>query len=274
MPLDLDDLDAYVDGLTLAEKASLTSGADFWTTTPLPRTGLPSIVLTDGPHGVRLQRAQADHLGISESVPATCFPPAVTLGSTFDAELVERVGVALGEEARAEGVGVLLGPGINIKRSPLCGRNFEYLSEDPLVSGVLGAALVRGLQSRGVGAVAEAFRRQQPGDRPAPGLGRHRPAAAARDLPARLRAGGGRCADRGPSCRPTTASTGPTPAQDLWLLTCVLRDEWGFDGLVVSDWGAVEDRVAASPGRPRPRDARRRWPHRRPGAGRRRVGGA
>src|SRR5688500_4985117 len=102
-------------------------------------------MLTDGPPGVRTQRASADHLGISDSVPATCFPPAVALASSFDPELLERVGVALGEESQAERVGVLLGPGINIKRSPLCGRNFEYLSEDPIVSGVLGSALVRGL---------------------------------------------------------------------------------------------------------------------------------
>ena len=114
-------------------------------------------MLTDGPHGVRKQRASADHLGIGDSVPATCFPPAVALGSSFDPELLERVGAALGEEAQAEGVGVLLGPGINIKRSPLCGRNFEYLSEDPIVSGVLGAALVRGLQSQGVGASLKHF---------------------------------------------------------------------------------------------------------------------
>ena len=114
-------------------------------------------MLTDGPHGVRKQREGGDHLGLADSVPATCFPPAVALGSTFDPELLERVGVALGEEAVAQDVGVLLGPGINIKRSPLCGRNFEYLSEDPLVSGVLGAALVRGLQSQGVGASLKHF---------------------------------------------------------------------------------------------------------------------
>ena len=144
-----------INGLTLEQKAALTSGADFWTTKAVP--GIPSIMLTDGPHGVRKQRAASDHLGIADSVPATCFPPAVGLGSSFDVALLERVGVALGEEARAEGVGVLLGPGINIKRSPLCGRNFEYLSEDPLVSGVLASALVRGLQSQGVGASLKHF---------------------------------------------------------------------------------------------------------------------
>lgn len=143
--------------LTVEEKASLTSGRSFWETEPVDRVGIPSLYLTDGPHGVRKQAQGGDHLGIGDSVPATCFPPAVALGSSWDAELLERVGAALGEEAKAEGVGVLLGPGINIKRSPLCGRNFEYLSEDPIVSGRLGAALVRGLQSQGVGASLKHF---------------------------------------------------------------------------------------------------------------------
>lgn len=243
MTADLSDLDAYVERLTLAEKVALTSGSSFWETTAVPRTGLPSVVLTDGPHGVRLQRAQADHLGISESVPATCFPPAVTLGSTFDPELLERVGRALGEEARAEGVGVLLGPGINIKRSPLCGRNFEYLSEDPLLSGVLGTALVRGLQSQGVGASLKHFAaNNQETDR-------LRVSADIDPRPLReiyLRGFQRVVEDSQPwtvMCSYNRVN-GTYASEDPWLLTTVLRDTWGFDGLVVSDWGAVEDRVA------------------------------
>lgn len=147
----------HVDELTLEEKASLTSGGSFWSTKPVERVGIPAVTLTDGPHGVRLQREGGDHLGLADSVPATCFPPAVALGSSWDADLARRVGVALGEEAKAEGVGVLLGPGINIKRTPLCGRNFEYFSEDPLVSGVMGSALVGGLQSQGVGSSLKHF---------------------------------------------------------------------------------------------------------------------
>ncbi len=143
--------------LTLEEKASLCSGSDFWHTQAVERVGIPAVMLTDGPHGLRKQASSADHVGLDDSVPATCFPPAVALGSSFDAELAERVGRALGAEARAESVAVLLGPGINIKRSPLCGRNFEYLSEDPLVSGVLGAAMVRGVQSAGVGACVKHY---------------------------------------------------------------------------------------------------------------------
>ncbi len=235
------DAQTAVAALTLEQKASLTSGAGFWTTKAVP--GVPSIMLTDGPHGVRKQATTGDHLGLHDSVPATCFPPAVTLGSTWDAALVERVGAALGAEAQAEGVGVLLGPGINIKRSPLCGRNFEYLSEDPLVSGVLGAALVRGLQSQGVGASLKHFAaNNQETDR-------LRVSADIDERPLReiyLR-GFLRVVQ---AAHPWTVMcsynrvNGVYASENPWLLTTVLRDEWGFEGLVMSDWGAVNDRVA------------------------------
>src|SRR3954463_4436758 len=143
--------------LTLEQKAALVVGAGFWSTVGIESAGIPPVVVTDGPHGVRLQRAGSDLLGIGDSVPATCFPPAAGLASSWNPALIERVGVALGDESRAEGVGILLGPGVNIKRSPLCGRNFEYFSEDPLLSGELGAAWVRGVQSRGVGASLKPF---------------------------------------------------------------------------------------------------------------------
>ena len=146
------DIDATIAGLTLEEKASLCSGSDFWHTEGIDRADISPLLLSDGPHGLRKQATAADHVGLGESVPATCFPPAVGLGSSWNRQLVERVGEALGAEARAAEIAVLLGPGINIKRSPLCGRNFEYFSEDPLVSGELGAALVRGIQRQGVGA--------------------------------------------------------------------------------------------------------------------------
>ncbi|MET0829042.1 MAG: glycoside hydrolase family 3 C-terminal domain-containing protein [Microbacterium sp.] len=233
---------ASVADLTLEEKASLTSGGSFWTTKAVERAGIPAIMLTDGPHGLRKQAGASDHLGLAASVPATCFPPAVGLGSSWDAELAERVGEALGVESAIENVAVLLGPGVNIKRSPLCGRNFEYLSEDPIVSGVLGAALVRGIQSKGVGASLKHFAaNNQENDR-------MRASSDVDERPLReiyLR-GFQRVVE---DAQPWTVMcaynriNGVYASEDPWLLTSVLRDEWGFEGLVVSDWGAVNDRI-------------------------------
>ena len=232
--------------LTLEEKASLTSGADFWTTKAVERAGVPAMMLTDGPHGLRKQAGASDHLGLNESVPATCFPPAVALGSSWDAELAERVGEALGVESVIEDVAVILGPGINIKRSPLCGRNFEYFSEDPIVSGVRGTGLVRGIQSKGAGSSLKHF-------------------AANNQETERLRSS--RDVDPRPlreiylrgfervikDAQPWTVMcsynrlNGVYTSEDPWLLTTLLRDEWGFEGLVVSDWGAINDRVVGLP---------------------------
>lgn len=231
-----------VSDLTLEEKASLTSGASFWYTKPIERVGVPAIMVTDGPHGLRKQREGGDHLGLGDSVPATCFPPAVGLGSSWDVDLVHRVGEALGVETSIENVAVLLGPGINIKRSPLCGRNFEYLSEDPIVSGVLGAAVVRGIQSQGVGTSLKHFAANNQED------DRMRSSSDIDPRPLReiyLR-GFQRVVE---DAQPWTVMcsynriNGVYASEDPWLLTSVLRDEWGFEGLVVSDWGAVNERV-------------------------------
>ncbi|HEV7965244.1 MAG TPA: glycoside hydrolase family 3 N-terminal domain-containing protein, partial [Actinoplanes sp.] len=143
--------------LTLAQQVSLLSGGDFWRTRPLPEVGIPSAVLSDGPHGLRFQADGAEHLGMSGSEQSTCFPTAVTIASSWDEELAEEIGRALAGEARALGVDVVLGPGLNIKRHPLCGRNFEYFSEDPLLTGRLAAAMVTGLQRNGVGACLKHF---------------------------------------------------------------------------------------------------------------------
>ena len=231
-----------VASLTVEEKASLTSGGSFWTTKAVESADLPAVMLTDGPHGLRKQRGSADHLGLGDSVPATCFPPAVGLGSSWDADLAERVGEALGIESAIEDVAVLLGPGINIKRSPLCGRNFEYVSEDPIVSGVIGAGLVRGIQSKGVGSSLKHFAaNNQENDR-------MRASSDVDERPLReiyLR-GFQRVVE---DAQPWTIMcsynriNGVYASEDPWLLTSVLRDEWGFEGLVVSDWGAVNDRV-------------------------------
>ncbi|MEU5841718.1 glycoside hydrolase family 3 C-terminal domain-containing protein [Rhodococcus sp. NPDC047139] len=230
--------------LTLEEKASLTSGFDFWHTEPVLREHVPSIMFTDGPHGVRKQNTAGDHLGLDSAEPATCFPPAVALACSFDPELLTRVGAALGVEARALGVGVLLGPGINIKRSPLCGRNFEYLSEDPLLAGILGAAIVDGIQSQGIGASLKHFAaNNQETDR-------MRVSADIDPRPLReiyLRAFRRVVQEAQPwtvMCSYNRIN-GVYSSRNPWLLTDVLRGEWGFEGLVVSDWGAVDDRVAS-----------------------------
>jgi beta-glucosidase len=238
------DISSLLRQLTLEEKASLCLGSDFWHTRAVERLGIPAIMVSDGPHGLRKQPDEADHLGLSGSVPATCFPTASALGSSWDADLLRRVGEALGREARAENVGVLLGPGINIKRSPLCGRNFEYFSEDPVVSGVLGAAIVDGLQSQGVGASLKHYAaNNQETDR-------LRVSADVDERPLReiYLAGFERVVTQ---AQPWTVMcaynkiNGTYASEHRWLLTEVLREEWGFDGLVVSDWGAVHDRVAA-----------------------------
>ena len=230
--------------LTLEEKAALCLGSDFWHSAPVSRLGIAAITMADGPHGLRKKAQEGEYDSISGSVPATCFPTASALASSFDRELVRRVGEAIGVEARAQGVDVVLGPGINIKRSPLCGRNFEYFSEDPLVSGVLGAAFVQGLQSQGVGASVKHFAaNNQETDRARVSADVDERTLREIYLPAFERV----VAEASPwtvMCSYNRIN-GTYASQSSWLLTEVLRDEWGFDGLVVSDWGAVHDRVAA-----------------------------
>jgi len=230
--------------LTLAEKAALVTGGSFWSTRAIERAGIPSIEMTDGPHGIRQQEGGGDHLGLGVSVAATCFPPAAGIASSFNPALVERVGEALGREARSQGVAVLLGPGINIKRSPLCGRNFEYFSEDPLVSGELGAAWVHGLQSQGVGASLKHFAaNNQETNRMTVSADVDERTLREIYLPAfetvvkREQPWTVMCS--------YNRVNGVFAAENRWLLTTVLREEWGFEGLVVSDWGAVDDRAAA-----------------------------
>lgn len=229
--------------LTLEEKAALTSGLTHWRTKPMERLGVPSLTMSDGPNGLGKQVSGNDNLGVGDAVPATCFPVAAALGSSWDEDLVRRVGELLGAETSLEDVAVLLGPGVNIKRSVLCGRNFEYFSEDPVVSGVLGTAMVRGIQSRGVGASLKHF---------AANNQEHDRMRASSDIAARpLREIYLRGFERVvKNAQPWTVMcsynriNGVYASEDPWLLTQVLRKEWGFEGLVVSDWGAVEDRVS------------------------------
>jgi beta-glucosidase len=227
--------------LSTSEQAAITSGLDFWHTEGVESAGIPSVTVTDGPHGVRMQASGGDLLA---GVPATCFPPAVASASTWDPELLRRMGEALGDECRAQDVAVLLGPGVNLKRSPLGGRNFEYFSEDPILTGVLATEWVRGLQSKGVGASLKHFAvNSQETDRMRVSADvdertlREMYLRAFHKVVTRAQPWTVMCA--------YNKVNGVYASEHHWLLTEVLRDEWGFEGLVVSDWGAVVDRVKA-----------------------------
>ncbi|WP_084125362.1 glycoside hydrolase family 3 C-terminal domain-containing protein [Demequina sp. NBRC 110054] len=239
----LDRAREIVAQLTTDQKIDLLSGADFWTTVAMPEHGIPAASLSDGPHGLRHQGADADHVGIGSSDPSTCFPTASALGATWDPALASEIGAALGREASSLGVDVILGPGLNIKRHPAGGRSFEYLSEDPLVSGRMAAALVNGIQSEGVGACLKHFAaNSQERDRM-----RADSVVDERTL-REIYLTGFEIAVKESS--PWTVMcaynkvNGTHASQHRRLLTDILRDEWGFDGLVMSDWYAVADRAA------------------------------
>ncbi|MBS4101688.1 glycoside hydrolase family 3 C-terminal domain-containing protein [Tsukamurella paurometabola] len=228
--------------LPIEDRARLLTGADFWTTAAAP--GVASIVLTDGPHGVRRQVGDSDHLGLHAAAPATCFPPAVAVGSSWNPDLARRIGGAVAAEARALGVAVVLGPGVNIKRHPLCGRNFEYYSEDPLLAGALGSAQVQGLQDGGAGASVKHFAlNNQETERMRVSVDADPRTVREIYLPAFERI----VKEAAPATVMCSYNRigGVYASENHWLLTSVLRDEWGYEGLVVSDWGAVHDPVAA-----------------------------
>ncbi len=151
------DVKKLVAQMTLEEKAGLCSGADFWRTKPVERLGIPGVMVSDGPHGLRKQDDQADHLGINDSIKAVCFPAACATAASFDTDMIRRMGEAIGDSCQHERLAVVLGPAVNIKRSPLCGRNFEYFSEDPYLAGRMAAAIIHGIQSRNVGTSIKHF---------------------------------------------------------------------------------------------------------------------
>lgn len=228
--------------MTLEEKAGLCSGADFWNTMGIERLGIPSAMMTDGPHGLRKQEGAADHLGLNKSVNAVCFPAACATASSFDVELMERMGQILGDECQAENVSMLLGPAVNIKRSPLCGRNFEYMSEDPYLTGKMASAYIRGVQSKGIGTSMKHFAvNNQETDRMQISSEVSERAFREIYLPA--------FEEAVKKAQPKTVMcsynkiNGVFSSENKKLLTDILRDEWGFEGYVVSDWGAVNDRV-------------------------------
>lgn len=229
--------------MTLEEKASLCSGGDFWHTKAIERLGIPAMMLTDGPHGLRKQLGKSDHAGLNKSVPATCFPTASALANSWDTELLEQVGACLGAEAAAENVSVLLGPGLNIKRDPRCGRNFEYFSEDPYLAGKLAAALIRGIQSKGVSACPKHF---------AVNSQEHRRMSIDEIVDERalreIYLEGFRYAvtEGKPKCLMSSYNrvNGTYANENTHIMRDILRDEWGYEGVVVTDWGGNNNRVA------------------------------
>ena len=238
------DIDHLLGELTVAEKASLTSGSAFWYTAPVERLGIPRIMVSDGPHGLRAQPGEGDHVGLGGSLPATCFPTASAVASAWDPQLLRRIGEALAQEARACNLSVILGPGINMKRSPLCGRNFEYFSEDPFLAGELAVGIVGGIQSRGVGTSVKHYAaNNQETDRLRVDARVDERTLREIYLPAFERVVTAE--------QPWTVMcsynkvNGQSASENPWLLTTVLREEFGFQGLVVSDWGAVYHRVPA-----------------------------
>ena len=236
------DIKQLIAQMTLEEKAGLCSGKDFWHTKPVERLGVPGVMVTDGPHGLRKQAGEADHLGLNASVEAVCFPAACATTSSFDTELVNKMGETLGEECQAEDVSVLLGPAVNIKRSPLCGRNFEYMSEDPYLAGKMAAAYIRGVQSKGVGTSIKHFAaNNQEYNRMSCSSEVDERTLREIYLPP--------FEEAVKAAQPKTVMcsynkiNGVYSADNEWLLTKVLRDEWGFEGYVMTDWGAIDDRV-------------------------------
>jgi beta-glucosidase len=259
----MEDIENLISQMTLEEKASFCSGLDFWYLKGLERLGVPSIMATDGPHGLRKQAGSSERVGLEDSVPATCFPTASALAATWNRDLIYQVGEALGEECLEENVGVILGPGANIKRSPLCGRNFEYFSEDPYLTGEIAKSHIDGVQSQGIGTSLkhyavnnQEFRRMV--------IDAIVDERALREI----YLAGYKIAVK--DAQPWTVMcaynrvNGTYCCEHDYLLSDILKDAWGHEGLVVTDWGAMNERVNAliagteleMPGVPNGNDAR------------------
>ena len=236
------DMKALISQMTLEEKCGLLSGYDFWHTKPVERLGVPACMVSDGPHGLRKQDLAADHLGMNDSIEAVCMPAACATAASFDKDMIYRMGEAIGNSCQHEQLSVVLGPAVNIKRSPLCGRNFEYFSEDPYLAGEMAASFISGVQSKNVGTSIKHF---------AANNQEHRRMSSSSNVDERtLREIYFPAFETSvKKAQPWTVMcsynrlNGVYASEDPWLLTEVLRDEWGFEGYVVSDWGAVSDRV-------------------------------
>ena len=242
--MDKEKIRELVSQMTLEEKAGLCSGADFWHTKAVERLGIPAVMVSDGPHGLRKQDEAGDHLGINDSIKAVCFPAGCALASSFDRELAEKMGETIGQECQAEDVSTILGPAVNIKRSPLCGRNFEYYSEDPYAASEMSSAFIRGVQSKNVGTSVKHFLANNQ---------EKRRMTNSSDVDERTLREIYMVPFEGAvkNGKPWTVMNsynrinGTFVGESKEYLTDLLREEWGFDGYVVSDWGAVNDRVEA-----------------------------
>lgn len=236
------DLKKIISQMTLEEKAGMCSGLDFWHLKSVERLGIPEVMVSDGPHGLRKQDDKGDHLGMNDSIKAVCFPPAALSACSFDRSLMEAMGETIGREAQANDVSVVLGPAVNIKRSPLCGRNFEYYSEDPYLAGEIAAAFINGVQSQHVGTSIKHFA--------ANNQEYHRMSNSSEADERTLREIYFPAFETAvKKAQPYTFMcsynqiNGTFASENKWLLTDVLRNDWGFEGYVMSDWGAVNDRV-------------------------------
>lgn len=236
------DVKKIISQMTLEEKAGMCSGEDFWHLKSVERLGIPAVMVSDGPHGLRKQDQEADHLGQNESIKAVCFPTACATACSFDRELLQTLGETLGEECQAQDVSVILGPAVNIKRSPLCGRNFEYFSEDPYLASEMAAAHIKGVQSKNIGTSIKHF---------AANNQEYRRMSCSSEMDERtfreIYLGAFETAIK--EGKPDTVMcsynqiNGEFASENHKLLTEILRDEWGFEGYVMSDWGAVNERV-------------------------------
>ena len=228
--------------MTLEEKAAMCSGADFWHTESCERLGIPASMVSDGPHGLRKQDDKADHLGVNESIKAVCFPAGCGTAASFNRDLLYHMGETLGNECQAEGVSVILGPAVNIKRSPLCGRNFEYYSEDPLVASEIAGSLIRGVQSKHVGTSLKHFLANNQETRRM-SVNEIIDERTLNEIYLAAFEGAVKKAKPWTVMCSYNRINGTYTAAHHKYLTETLRDKWGFDGYVMSDWGAVNDRV-------------------------------
>lgn len=242
--MELNKVKELVAEMTLEEKASLCSGLDFWHTKGVERLGIPSVMVSDGPHGLRKQEATSDHLGLNESIQAVCFPAGCAVAASFSRETAKKLGEILGNECQAENISTILGPAMNIKRSPLCGRNFEYYSEDPLLATEIGTAYVKGVQSKNVGTSPKHFMANNQEYHRMTGSS-NMSERTAREIYLAAFEGMVRNAKPWTIMNSYNKLNGTYLCENKEMLTDVLRKDWGFDGYVMTDWGAMNQRVEA-----------------------------